>query len=262
MTEEMTPLDRAAAAMAAAPEATEVRLAFFDRLSASELFLLLEEEAQDATIRPRVFATGEADLVLAFDREERLAAFFGGAAPFAALTGRALAGLAAAQGLGLALNPGGPGEAVIDAAGLAWLDATLAEAPEEIARRPEEIGPPGQLPERLLLSLDQRLAGSEGLARSAYLVGVTYAGGARSHLLAFVDPVPGAEPALARSVAAALTFSGLEAGFLDVGFFRASDPFCARLARVGLRFDLPEPPRIETPGAAPGTDPDRPPRLR
>jgi hypothetical protein len=35
----------------------------------------------------------------------------------------------------------------------------------------------------------------------------------------------------------------------------------ARLAKVGLRFDIPEPE--EAPGpAAPGMDPDRPPRLR
>jgi hypothetical protein len=46
-----------------------------------------------------------------------------------------------------------------------------------------------------------------------------------------------------------------------VAFFDSSDPICRRLARVGLRFDLPEPPEPATP-AAPGSDPDRPPRLR
>jgi hypothetical protein len=37
----------------------------------------------------------------------------------------------------------------------------------------------------------------------------------------------------------------------------------ARLARVGLRFDLPEAPKDDrVPGSAPGMDPDAPPRLR
>jgi hypothetical protein len=75
--------------------------------------------------------------------------------------------------------------------------------------------------------------------------------------------MPGAEPALARAVAAALTFSGIEAGSLDVGFFRTADPVAARLARVGLRFDLPEAPKSEpVAGTAPGMNPDAPPRLR
>ncbi|MGR3469128.1 MAG: SseB family protein, partial [Shimia sp.] len=87
--------------------------------------------------------------------------------------------------------------------------------------------------------------------------------GNMGHLLAFIAPVPGVEPGLARAVAEALRFSGLDAGSLDVAFFDASDEMAARLATVGLRFDLPE---IETPEAspprAPGMDPDRPPRLR
>ena len=97
----------------------------------------------------------------------------------------------------------------------------------------------------------------------AYLCGVTYEGGRRSHLLAVVDPVPGAEPALARAVGEALTFSGIEAGVLDVGFFRASDPVCARFASKGLRFDLPVPEAAQkVPGAPPGMDPNAPPKLR
>jgi len=60
-----------------------------------------------------------------------------------------------------------------------------------------------------------------------------------------------------------LRFSGLEAAALDVGFFRASDPVAARLARVGLRFDLPKPETpAQVPGSAPGRDPDKPPRLK
>ena len=82
-------------------------------------------------------------------------------------------------------------------------------------------------------------------------------------MLAFVDAAPGAEGALAQAVGEALTFSGIEAGALDVAFFDASDPVAPRLARVGLRFDLPalaRPERAEP--SAPGMDPDKPPKLR
>lgn len=260
----MTPLDQAHAAMDAAPEDDRLRLTFYDRLAAGELFILLEVEAEGDRIRPAIFPVGGQRFALVFDREERLTAFSEGAAPYAALSGRALAALLAGQGIGLGVNLGvAPSSILIEAASVDWLAATLAEAPEEVEERPQEITPPANVPEPLLTALDARLAAAEGLARMAYLVGVVHAGGQRGHLIGFVDAVPGAEPALARAVGAALTFSGIEAGQLDVGFFRASDPMAARLARVGLRFDLPQAPAAAAdPGAAPGMDPDRPPRLR
>ena len=97
----------------------------------------------------------------------------------------------------------------------------------------------------------------------AYLVASVDSEGKRSHLLAFVGAASGAEAALARAASEALTFSGIEAGAMDVGFFDAKDPVAARLARVGLRFDLPQPAPASVPDtSAPGSDPDRPPRLR
>jgi len=258
----MTPLDEAHGAMEAAPDDAAARLRFYDRLAGSEVFLLLEEEAEGDRIRPRIFPVEGQSFVVVFDREERLTAFAEGQAPYAALSGRALAEMLAGQGIGLGVNLGvAPSSILIEAASVDWLAATLAEAPDEVEERPEEITVPAGLPEMLLTALDARLATAEGLARMAYLVGVTYSGGRRGHLMAFIDPVPGAEPSLARAVGAALTFSGIEAGSLDVGFFRASDPTAARLARVGLRYDLPEAPEAPAPGA-PGMDPDTPPRLR
>ena len=56
-----------------------------------ELFLLIEEAEDGAEVRPRVFALEEGRFVLAFDREDRLAAFAEGPAPYAALPGRVLA---------------------------------------------------------------------------------------------------------------------------------------------------------------------------
>ena len=94
----------------------------------------------------------------------------------------------------------------------------------------------------------------------AYLTEATYESGAKTHLLAFINAAPAAEEALARAVNEALTFSGIEAGSLDVAFFKASDPVSAKLARTGLRFDLPQ-PEAPTAPTAPGSDPERPPKL-
>lgn len=257
-----TLLDEAHAAMEA--DGTEAaRLAWYDRLAASELFLLLEAEAEGDRIRPRVFEVEDGAFVCVFDREERLSGFAGQAAPYASLSGRALAGMLAGQGLGLAVNLGTGAEMLLDAAAVTWLAGLLSTRPDEVEEAPEQIAAPSGLPERLLTALDARLASAAGLAPRAYLVSVSYSGGARGHLLAFVDPIPEAEPSLARLVGEALGFSGLEAATVDVGFFRASDPFAARLAKAGLRFDLPDPEDAAR-GAktAPGMDPDRPPRLR
>ena len=257
-----TPLDEAFAAMEA--EGTDAaRLRWYDRLAASELFLLLEAEAGDETVRPRIFIVDEGPFVCVFDREERLSSFAGKVAPFVALSGRALNGMLAGQGLGLAVNLGTEAEMVLDPDALDWLAEMLATRPEEVEEAPSDISAPGALPEALLTALDARLATAAGLARRAGLVAVGYGGGRRGHLLGFVDAVPGAEPSLARLVGEALSFSGLEAGTLDVGFFRSDDAVAPRLERVGLMFDLPDLMDPQAGGPmAPGTDPDRPPRLR
>ena len=102
-----------------------------------------------------------------------------------------------------------------------------------------------------------------GLAENAYLAGVVYENGADGHMLGIIDAMPGAEAALAQAVSEVLQFSGLEAAALDVGFFSAEDQIAARLARVGLRFDLPKPaPVVHEEITPPGMDPDKPPRLK
>jgi hypothetical protein len=259
---EMTPLDVAHAAMEAAPDDEGARLRFYERLAASELCLLLAREAEGDRIEPAVFAPEGGTCVLAFDSEARLAAFAEGAAPYAALSGRALAGMLAGQGMGLGLNLGvAPSAILLPAGAMEWLAEMLAEAPAEVAARPVELRVPKGLPEAVLRALDARLAGMAGMARAAWLVSARYEDGAQGHLLGFVGAVPGAEGALARAVSEVLAFSGLEAAALDVGFFEASDPVLARMAACGLRFDLPEAEARSAP-AAPGSDPEKPPRLR
>ncbi|MEL6467554.1 MAG: SseB family protein [Pseudomonadota bacterium] len=259
-----TVLDQAHAAMEAAPEDDTVRLRFFERLGDAELFLLLEGEADGDQVTPQVFDPGAGPLVLVFDREERLAAFVGAEAPYAALSGRVIAGLLAEQGLGLGLNLDvAPSSFLLDADGVRWLAQTLDHGPDEVEARLAEVTAPAGLPDVLISALDTKLATATGLAQIAYLVGTADEAGSRGHMLAFVGAAPGAEEALARAASEALTFSGIDAGAMDVGFFDAQDPVTARLARVGLRFDLPQPAPARSPtAAAPGMDPDKPPRLR
>jgi hypothetical protein len=260
----MTPLDIAHAAMDAAPEDDAARLRFYERVADGELFLLLETEVEDQAVTPRVFALEDGPVVLAFDREDRLSAFTGAPAPYAALPGRVIAAQLAGQGIGIGLNLGvAPSSLLIAAGALDWLAATLGHAPAEVVAQPVAFHAPRGLPDRLIEGLDAKLARAGGLAMTALLAGVSYADGRRGHMLAFVGAVPGAEPALARAAAEALTFSGVDAGEMDVTFLASDEPALVPLARMALRFDLPM-SALPDPVArfAPGMDPDRPPRLK
>ncbi|MDP5085271.1 MAG: SseB family protein [Yoonia sp.] len=258
----MTDLDQAHAAMEAAPENDAARLQFYERLADTELFMLLGEEAVGQQITPELFEIEDQRFALIFDTEERLSDFVGRVAPYAGLPGRALAQMLAGQGIGLALNLEVASSAMlIPAEAVDWLVATLAHGPDETEARLTEVSAPGGLPEAVIAGLDRKLAIAAGLARFAYLAAATYEDGGRGHVLAFVDAVEGAEKALASAAGEALTFSGIEAGVMDVLFVRASDPLAAHLAKVGLRFDLPQPEAPHAPGA-PGMDPAKPPKLR
>lgn len=261
---EKTALDHAHALMEATPEDDAARLRFYERLAESELFLLLSAEATGDQISPEVFDLSDSTFVLVFDREERLTAFTGKPSAYAALPGRAIAGMLAGQAMGIGLNlEVAPSSILIPPGAVDWLAETLGHGPDEQQARPTELHPPKGLPDALLTALDAKLGLAAGLARKAYLAAVTYDDGTRGHLLGLTGTRPGAEEALARAVNEALVFSGIEAGSLDVVFLADSDPLTPRLARVGLRFDLPEPAvatRIDV--APPGSDPDKPPRLK
>ncbi len=260
---EPTQLDAAHAEMEAAPENETKRLRFFERLADGELFLALERDAQGDDIAPMIFPLEDANVVLVFDREHRLTEFLGGARPYAALSGRSLVPLLVAEGLGMMLNPEvAPSAMMLSPEALSWLNDTLAQTPEQLEVTPSGIHAPGALPEQVVAALDTKLAAAAGLAHCAYLVSATYQQGGQASLLAFVETTPGAEGALAQAAQEALVFAGLDAASIDVAFFRASDPVTAKLARYGLRFDLPPVPAPSFAPAAPGMDPDVPPKLR
>ena len=265
-----TPYDLAHAAAEADPEDAAARLALFGYMADAELYLLLETEPVGDDLTPQVFETDDGDYVLAFDLEERLTAFTGMPAPYAALPGRVIAQYLAGEGVGLGLNLGVADSAMLlPPEALDWLTETLAEAPVAATGTPEEFSAPALSPAALgglLVALDAKFALLAGYAAQALLAGVRYQGGGQGHMLAFLGAVPGAEPALAKAVAEALAFSGLEAGEIDVAFVTGDEALFARLAEVAQVFDLPEPApepdQVIAPGAAPGMDPAKPPILR
>lgn len=258
----MTDLDIAHAAMDAAPDDDTKRLQFYERLADTELFMLLGSEAEGDQVTPELFEIDDQNFILIFDREDRLAQFVGREAPYAGLSGRVLCDMVMGQGIGFALNLDvAPSAMLIPAQAVDWLHATLDNTPEEAAARLTEVSAPRGLPEAVVLGLDRKLAIAAGLAQTAYLAAATYEDGAKGHVLAFIDAVPGAQDALAKAAGEALTFSGIEAGTMDVMFARGDDPLTAHLSRVGLRFDLPalHDPKVPS---APGMDPEKPPKLR
>jgi len=258
---DLTPLDAAHAAMMADEGNDTARLRFYERIADVELFLLLEAEPDDDQITPVMLDDG---YVVVFDRAERLAAYVGQPAPYVALSGRAIAGMLEGQDLGLAVNLGvAPSEILLPAGAMAWLRDTLAQEPGEVQARINQVLPPKGLPETLIAAIDAKLATATGMAAGAFLVAVEYAGGGRGHLLGFVGAIPRAQDALVRAASEALTFSGIDAGAMDVGFFSPSDPVVEKLAKVGLRFDLPQGEGLQhTPRMPPGSDPSRPPILK
>jgi len=259
-----TDLDDAHSAMELAPDDDRARLRFYERLADSELFLLLTAEAENDKAEPQIFDVEDGSYALVFDREERLASFVGAEAPYLALSGRMLCRMIAGQGIGLGINlEVAPSAMLMPAEAVDWLDETLAQGPSEVAAVPVKVAPPSGLPERLLEGIDRKLATGAGLADWAGLARVTYDDGRHGHLLALVAVKDGAQGALASAISEALTFSGIDAGELDVVFVAAESDLAQRVARVGLRFDMTAPEPVKSAGpSAPGMDPDLPPRLR
>lgn len=266
--DDTTRLDAGHAAMTAAPEDEGVRLAYYAALADAMLYLMLEEEAVAGDIRPVVVEMEEGAVVLAYDSEDRLGAATETPMPYAELPGRVIAAQLAGQGVALGINLGvGEAEFLVAPEALVWLSQTLAHGPQDVTARPVGFAAPKGLPVALMQALEGKLSRAGGLAEVGLLAAVTYEGGRQGHMLAFVNAAPGAEAALTRAASEALTFSGVEAGEMDVTFLASDSPAVARMARVARAFELPQaaasvPSAPSAPGSSPGMDPSKPPKLR
>jgi hypothetical protein len=261
-------LDLAAAAM---PSSEAARLQFYHIFAETPLTLLLQREAVGEDLAPMSFDLPTGAMILAFDSEDRLAAWAAsqgqGALPYAQIPGRVLAGLIAGQdGLDLGLNfgAGTASEMVLPHAAMDWLAEMLAVAPQEQAAQVTQVLPLGVAPAGVVQALSRALIGAGGLAEAAVLARVAYQSGAQAHVLAFFGAAPAAEAPLARAVAQALAFSGLEAAAVDV-IFPAPSRTAAALRAQGQPIALPAVPVLPDPAPpprAPGMDKDAPPKLR
>jgi hypothetical protein len=267
---ETTPLDLAQMAADEDPADDAARLRFWGILADAELFVLTEGDAPPASgeaPRPQVFDLSEGRFVMAFDREDRLAAFAGAPAPYAAMPGRVLARALAGQGVGMGLNLGvAPSEQLLPAEALAWLAAAVdgaARGGEAIGgvARPEAILPPGGAAHGWLPHAAGRLS---GLPVRLWFAAARWPGGEAGPVLVVTGAPPGSEGAIAQAIAEAKVFAGAEDEPLDVAFAAPGDPLALAAAAAGQEVAVPAPePRGEPPAAkGPGTDPDRPPRLR
>ncbi|NBZ87456.1 SseB family protein [Stagnihabitans tardus] len=238
-------------------------LAFWRAFADAELFLVLEEEAEGATIKPRSFDLSSGPLLLVFDSEERLGTLSADPVPYAALPGRVIAAQLAGQGLGLGLNlgSGAASETILPPASVDWLADMLSQAmPEQASARIKAMGAPG-----LTRGLAGALAGLLPPGSLAALAAVEYDTGARGHALAVAGLEPAREEGFARAVTEVLAFSGLDAASLDVFFVMPDAPILRRMAEAGQGFAGPA--RVEAPAQgrsspAPGMDPSSPPKLR
>ena len=269
-----SPLDLAQSARLVAPDDAAAEGVFFRLLADAVLFVLLEEEAQGEVLTPRVFDLTDGPVLLAFDSEERLASLGDRPLPYAALPGRVIAAQMAGPdfkgpdfkgqrlALGLNLGTGVTSEMLLPAGALDWMLERLATSPQEVVAAPEHFYAP-KVPDTLITTLRENLAAQPGLMQAALLAGVRYQGGRLGHLLAVIGADAAAEPALARAVAEALAFSGLDAGEIDVVFLAPDAPLRNAIARHALSLDLTAPavpPAL--PPTPPGMDKTRPPKLR
>ncbi|MEM1387923.1 MAG: SseB family protein [Pseudomonadota bacterium] len=256
-----TRLDQAHAAMETGGDAA--RLSFYEALADADLVVLLKTEPEGDMIEPAIAETDEGRYVLAFDGEDRLAAFTGQAAPYAGLPGRSLVEMLAGQGLGLGLNLDvAPSSILLPADAVDWLAQLLSEDPEVTQARPVAFSAPQGLSEALLTGLEGRLQSAAGLAAAAYLAQAQYEDGTSGPLLAFLGAKDAAHPSLAKAVAEALVFSGMDAGAIDVVFLEPGTPALPALVRQGLAIAIPEPEPKESVQVPKPPGSDGPPRLR
>lgn len=260
-----TPIDIAHAAHAAAPADDRLHMRFLERVLDAELFVLLEGEADTERPQPRIFSLENGRFVLAFDTDERLAEFLDVPEPYMALSGRALVGALAGQGVGLALNAGtAASETLLSAEAIAWMAEATGAEPLESEALPRDLATPVSVPDGLLDALGPKILAMTEMIDAAYLSSAHYADGSDGLILAVTGTPQAARGRVARAIAEAVQFGGFDGLRLDVTFLDADASAMARITEVSLRIEMPEDQRSGDggPAMAPGTDPDRPPRLR
>ncbi|WBU55540.1 hypothetical protein [Paracoccus sediminicola] len=238
------------------PDAARARV--LNRLADTELFVALAAEPAGNKVTLRLFDLGAAQMAVAADLEERLSGFFGEPVAYAALPGRALAAMLSAQQIGLMVNSGDPSEMLLDAATLGWLAQALNAAPEEQDAAAARLSAPRpEMVAALSEPLAQRLTDMAGLAESAALVEAHWPDGASGHLIAVSGASEEERPRIAKALSELMAFLPPLPDRCDVAF-----DLGLPAGALILRLDEAEAPPRGTGPVAPGSDPDKPPKLR
>ncbi len=263
-----TRLDAAHAAMQADLEDDAARLAFYGALADAELFVLLSDEpAGPGAISPEILDLEGERFALVFDREERLSDFAKAPVPYAALPGRAIAGMLAEQKIGLGLNLGvAPSSILIPAEAMGWLTRALAQTPVQTQGAIRSILPADAGARALLPALREKLASAGALGGRAWLACAEFADGSTGPLLGLSGIPKESRDRLAHAAQEALTFSGAGTTLTTLFVSPGSGPE-AELAATGREIPLPRPSAPTIPArparrAPPGADPDKPPILK
>lgn len=232
-----TPLDELAAILFHDADAPQ-RAQMLSRLANTELSVALLEEPADDKIELRIFPLDTGKVALAFDGEDRLAAFFGGPVAYAAMPGRVLAEVLKADDVGLLVNPGHPSEMLLDAAMLDWLQSALSPEPLQSESHLKLAAPAPDVVAALAAPLAARLGDMRGIIADAALAGVAGKGpDLASHVLLIAGADADRQRAIAKALAETLAFLPPQPGGVDISFVD-------RLPEAAtLRFDLslPEP---------------------
>ena len=256
----MTPLDRVLSAWMQNPDAPDARLRVFEQFLSAELFLALEAEAIGDKIKPLIFDIQDGRFALVFDREDRLNAFLGGTRDLAAMSGRSLLQLLLGTDIGIGLNLSEEDAcALFLPSDLRWC-ADFVTEPEANDQAIKAVTPIRDIPQDLLARLDRKFGTLEGYAEAAFLVSLEGANGEMHPTVLFLGAAKPAEAHIAKTISETLRLSQGEFS-LNVGFITHDNPALERIAKHGLRFDLPQPEITQT-LMTPGLDPQKPPRLR
>lgn len=241
------PLDQLWAKLGPSPKEPDLRR-YYQALLAAELFLPLEEASQSGVTPYLVELEGTAH-ALVFSEESGLAAFFEEGADRVELTGAGLIEMLAGEGLGLALNPGlDRGQFFMPPETVTW----LVEGDVEAGEKQFIFKALGDVPSDALAQILDAVGTLSGRVEHAVLAG-TEEGGL---VLVLVEAEGALVPEFGRLL------SVVDAGVsLDLVLMTAADFTSSGLRDVGLALevpDLPEPVVMK----APGSDPEKPPKLR
>lgn len=253
-----TPLDHAFRTMAE-DDREPARRRYFSIFVNTELFVLLAEGTPEADIVPQRVDLDGAPYVMAFDKEVRMAQFLDGPQNYAVLSGRALVAALSGQAVGIGVNLGSETAFLLPPDVLVWLDDAATAPVLASADRYDAVAAPTGAPADLISLLDTHLPVLSGRAQAATLFSGRQAG-EEALVLAIEGTPPPARAAAAGALASALRVAGVTAA-LDLMFVDPGSQIAARLAKVGLRFDIP-PPAPAITHRPPGSDPDTPPRLQ